>query len=161
MDDFRELADKLKAFNRNEGCIFQGIVKTVDGFMCSVQIGNIEIPSVRLRASETDDDSQMLVVPKIDSAVIVGSLSGDLSELVVLQVDKVERIEINGGSLGGLIKINELTEKLNDLVNKFNSHTHVVNTTGTAAAQSGTSLAPGSPAQTFRSKDYEDDKITH
>ena len=43
------------------------------------------------------------VLAGIALAVTVGSLSGDLSQLVVLQVDHIETIVINGGRLGGLI----------------------------------------------------------
>lgn len=53
----------------------------------------------------------MLVTPKVGSAVTIGSLSGDLRELVVLQVDHIETIVINGGKLGGLINIGQLTKK--------------------------------------------------
>lgn len=102
---------------------------------------------------------------------MVGSLSGDLSELVVLKVDEIESIEVNGGKLGGLINIEDLTKKLNNLVNevnalknKFNTHTHTVATTGTSAAQSGTAApvtSPASAASKFDKTDYEDKTITH
>ena len=69
----------------------------------------MEVAGIRLRASEAANDSQMLIVPRKGTAVIVGSLSGDLSQLVVLSVDAIDRIEINGGQLGGLINIQQLT----------------------------------------------------
>lgn len=112
-----------------------------------------------------------IIKPAVGSTVLVADLSnGKMRDLVVLIVENVEKVIFNGGELGGLIKIEELTKKLNDLTGKvnalvdaFNSHTHIVNTTGTAAAQSG-SAAPTSPAQkaaTFNQSDYEDTKIKH
>ena len=124
-----------------------------------LEIGNIVIPDVRLRASELDDDGEMLVTPKVGSAVIVGSLSGDLAQLVVLQVDHIETIVINGGKLGGLINIEQLTRKINDLVDTFNRHTHQV--TVQHPGGTFTTVKPGSEASSFNKGDYEDSKITH
>lgn len=35
-------------------------------------------------------------------------------------------IDFNGGGLDGLVKINEITDKLNDFVKKFNAHDHMI-----------------------------------
>ncbi|MBQ1336375.1 MAG: hypothetical protein IIY37_05525, partial [Selenomonadaceae bacterium] len=108
--------------------VYQGIVVSVEGITCTVRFGGMDVEGIRLRASEAGENSQMLIVPRKGSAVIVGSLSGDLSQLVVLSVDAVERIEINGGQLGGLINIEALTQKINALVDAFNAHTHTIPT---------------------------------
>lgn len=155
--------------------IYQGEVTKVDGSVCTVKFANQEISDIRLRASSVDVDKQMLITPKVGSSVVVGSLSGDLSELVVLQVDEVESIEINGGEFGGLIKIGDLTDKLNKLVrevnalkNTFNSHTHTGTIEGTSPSGPVTGscnvLAPSSQAQQateFNKDDYEDTTIKH
>ncbi|MBR1467470.1 MAG: hypothetical protein IJ606_02440 [Bacteroidaceae bacterium] len=154
MNEYSKLKDLLLGVGGGKDItIYQGIVNSVDGCMCEVQIGGIAIPDVRLRASEMDDEGEMLVTPKIGTAVTVGSLSGDLTQLVVLQVDHIESIVINGGKLGGLINIEQLTDKINGLVDTFNSHTH----TGVHGATS----APNSPASSFRKGDYEDETIRH
>lgn len=154
MNEYSKLKDYLAQIGGGRDItIYQGIVNSVDGYMCEVQVGGIAIPDVRLRASETDDDGQMLITPKVGSAVTIGSLSGDLSQLVVLQVDHIETIVINGGKLGGLINIAQLTEKINELVNTFNSHTH----TGVH----GPTSAPLIQATTFEKGDYEDETIKH
>ena len=154
MNEYSKLKEHLAQIGGGKDItIYQGIVKSVSGNLCEVEIGNIVIPDVRLRASEADDDEQMLITPKVGSAVTIGSLSGDLSQLVVLQVDHIETIVINGGKLGGLINIEQLTNKINDLVNTFNSHTH----TGVHGATS----APLSSATSFSKGDYEDDTIKH
>lgn len=154
MNEYSKLKEYLaKIGGGKDITIYQGIVNSVDGCLCEVQVGGIAIPDVRLRASEMDDDGQMLVTPKVGTAVIFGSLSGDLSQLVILQVDHIETIVINGGKLGGLINIEQLTDKINELVNTFNSHTHpgVHGPTGT----------PNGTANNFDKGDYEDETIKH
>lgn len=161
MDDYRQLQEHLRnvAGGRKTISIYQGIVKSVDGNLCEVTVGNINIPGVRLKASELDDDGLMLITPKVGSAVTIGSLSGDLTELVVLQVDHIETIVINGGKLGGLINIGQLTDKINELVESFNSHTHLV--TVSHPGGTFTTVKPMESAKTFDKGDYEDDKIKH
>lgn len=166
----RRLIENIRKAQGKEMWVCQGIVKAVDGTTCTCEIGDMTLDGIRLRASMTDRDRQMLIVPKTDSAVTLGCLRGDLSQLVVLQVDEIENIIINGGELGGLIKIQELTDKINELVDKFNSHTHTlatgtVNVTGSPTAQ--TNAAPISvPAITSKASklnkgDYEDETIKH
>lgn len=162
MDNNKRLADNLrKVMGGEKITIYQGIVKSVEGISCTVSFGTLDVSGVRLRASLTDNENHLLIVPKGGTAVTVGSLSGDLSQLVVLAVDQVESITINGGKLGGLINIEALTEKINDLVDKFNKHTHQVSTTGTATAQTGTASATQSKAEKLDRKDYEDETIQH
>lgn len=161
MDDYRQLQEHLRnvAGGRKTISIYQGIVKSVDGNLCEVTVGNINIPGVRLKASELADDGLMLIIPKVGSAVTIGSLSGDLTELVVLQVDHIETIVINGGKLGGLINIGQLTDKINELVESFNSHTHQV--TVSHPGGTFTTVKPMESAKTFDKGDYEDVKIKH
>lgn len=160
MDEYRKLRDYLSGIGGARSVpIYQGIVKNVSGRLCDVEIGKIVIPDVRLRASETDDDGELLITPKVGSAVIVGSLSGDLTQLVVLQVDHADTVVINGGKLGGLINISQLTQKINELINTFNTHTHQV----TVSHPGGTfvTVKPGKTATDFKQEDYEDVKVIH
>ena len=167
MDKYKELADNLRRVLGNKGvAISTGIVKSVSGILCEIEVGKLVVPDVRLRASETADDGEILLIPKVGTAVVFGSLTGDLSQLVVLQIDHVESIKITGsisisgditvndGKLGGLIKIAELTNKLNAFVQSFNAHTH----TGNMGAPT---TAPVTPAQQFNKSDYEDTKMKH
>ena len=157
MNEYSKLKEYLSGFGGKGIAITQGIVKSVTGNLCDVEIGNIVIPDVRIRASELDDAGEMLVTPKIGSAVILGSLSGDLSQLVVLRVDHIESIIINGGKLGGLVNIEQLTDKINELVNTFNTHTH--NVTVSHPGGTFTTVTPGSSASSFNKDDYEDENI--
>ena len=177
MDKYKELADNLRRVLGNKGvAISTGIVKSVSGILCEIEVGKLVVPDVRLRASETADDGEILLVPKVGTAVVFGSLTGDLSQLVVLQVDHVESIKatgcitINEGKLGGLVNIEDLTDKLNGLVDKFNNHTHMLDigtvvVQGSPATQSNASpiIVPSidSAAEKFNKSDYEDTNIKH
>ena len=154
MDNYKELAGLVKAAaGKAQLTLMQGIVRKVSGPTCEVEIGGITVPDVRLRASEAATDAQLLITPKVGTAVIVGSLSGDLTQLVVLAIDHAESITINGGKLGGLINIEPLTQKINELVQAFNSHTH--------QGTHGPTGPPLKTAQQLNRNDYEDTKIKH
>lgn len=168
MDNNKRLADNIRQLLGGQRItIYQGIVKSVEGITCTVSFGALDVDGVRLRASLSENGSNLLVKPKTGTAVVVGSLSGDLSQLAVLAVDEAEsitvngEITINGGKLGGLINIEALTEKINAVIDTFNSHTHLVNTTGSATAQAGTAQAVTSKAAKLNKQDYEDKKVTH
>lgn len=159
MDRYRELRDRLKGLQTGDTAIWQGIVEKVEGLTCTVRVGGLTVPGVRLRASLTADAGSLTVVPKVGTAVTLGSLSGDLSDLVVIAVDHAERIEVsgkitfNGGGLGGLVNIESLTGKLNELVKTFNSHTH--------QGVHGPTGAPVRAAKAFERGDYEDKAVVH
>ena len=155
MDQYKELATLIKQASSGGSrvTILQGIVKEVSGVTCTVEIGSLTVSDVRLRASEKQEETQILITPAIGSAVILASLSGDMTNLVVVAVDVAESITINGGKLGGLINIEALTAKLNELVQVFNSHTHT--------APNGPTTPPTTSANQLQRKDYEDEKIKH
>lgn len=155
MDDYRELKDRLRALGEGSRTItiWQGKVRSVSGMVCEVEIGSLAVPGVRLKASEVESEDVMVVVPKVGTAVTIGSLSGDLSQLVVLKVDEAESVVVNGGKLGGLINIEALTGKINELVESFNAHTHV--------CPDGATGVPVRVAQLLRRGDYEDERVKH
>lgn len=155
-----------EAVGPREIAIYQGIVSSVEGDTCTVQFGAQKVAGVRLRASVGELEQQLLVVPKVGTAVIVGSLSGDLADLAVLVVDAVDRIEINGGQLGGLVNIEPLVEGLNDLVDAFNSHTHTIPTGGVVCGGNPNATPVSVPRISssfpeFRRGDLEDETVKH
>ena len=146
--------------------VYQGEVVAVDGETCTVEFASQRVAGVRLRASLAEVEEQLLVVPKVGSSVVVGSLSGDLAELVVLVVDEIERIEINGGKLGGLVNIESLVDKLNELVRSFNAHTHTIPPGGVVCGELPNAAPVSVPktagsAQEFDRGDFEDETVKH
>ncbi len=162
----RRLAENIRRLNPVAMWMTQGEVIAVDGQTCTVQIGDAQIQGVRLRASLSSRERQMLVVPKIGSPVTLGCLTGDLNNLVVLQVDEIESVTINGGKLGGLVNIEALTDKINELVDAFNRHNHTL-APGAVITIAGpntnpvTVPAPARKASRLNKQDYEDPSITH
>lgn len=162
----RRLAENIRRLNPVAMWMTQGEVVAVDGHTCTVQIGDAQIKGVRLRASLSSRERQMLVVPKVGSPVTLGCLTGDLNNLVVLQVDEIESVTINGGKLGGLVNIEALTDKINELVDAFNSHNHTL-APGAVITIAGpntnpvTVPAPARKASRLNKQDYEDPSITH
>ena len=168
MNEYSKLKELLKGVGGGKDItIYQGIVNSVDGCLCEVQIGGIAIPDVRLRASELDDDGQMLVTPKVGSAVTVGSLSGDLAQLVVLKVDHIDTIVINGGYLGGLINIAQLTSNLNAIEDEINNLKSAMTDwlpspqDGGAALKTAITTWAGTPLAKSKRGDYEDETVKH
>lgn len=159
MDPYKELQQRLSGLHRTPSTLMVGRMVRIEGEEAVVRMGSTEV-TARLRATSLPNESQLLITPAVDSAVVLGSLSGDLTELVVLAVDKADRIEftgevvLNGGEKGGIINVADLTAKLNQLVDDFNKHTHIGNM-GTATTIPTPLLAK------FMRGDYEDERIKH
>ena len=147
--------------------LYQGVVTALSDITCEVSIDGLSIPDVRLRASTEVDGAQIIVRPAVGSVVIVGSLTGDLDHLVVLSMDRAEEVIINGGELGGLIKVQELTKKLNTLVREINDIRQVLSNWTSVPNDGGASLKAsvaswaGKQLVLTRREDYEDDKVKH
>lgn len=158
MDPYRELRDRLSGLNKQPMTLMSGVVKKVDGLEVVVQMGSTEV-TAQLRATAMKQDGQILMTPAVDSAVVVGSLSGDLTRLVVLAMDRCDKIEmkgevvLNGGQYGGMVQVEELTSKLNELVRAFNTHTHT--------CPQGSTSTPTTAAKSFVRSDYENTKVKH
>lgn len=179
MDVYQDIKQKLcqlTGADIDRG-LFTAEVTKVSGDTCSVRYGTLEFEDVRLRViAEDSNNSRMLLTPKVGSCVLVADLSGgdkrDFAVVMLSEVQKVEmtaeEVKLNGGSNGGLVKIEKLTEKLNGLIDEvnalvdtFNNHTHNVATPDTI---NGTAAATTSPAQRvsdFNKDYYEDTTIKH
>jgi hypothetical protein len=181
MDTYGKIATKIREIARkgkvSETLILPAQVKSINGNTCAVNIDDLEVTDVRLRAVINSESEQLLITPKIDSFVLIADLSGgSFTNFAVIAYSEVEAVNIkigsqtvdidkngiicNDGHLGGLIEIEKLTAKLNALVKDFNTHTHPVPgvTTGNGSATSSVIIAQ---AQTFDKSDYENIKIKH
>ena len=76
------------------------------------------------------------MIPEVNSIVVVSFLSDDSA--YVSLVSKVSEVHLNGKNFDGLVKVNDLVQKLNNLENKvntiistYNAHTHVASSFGT------------------------------
>lgn len=120
MDAYRELQERLKKLGGRTLSLYQGVVESVEGSTCTVTIDGLAIPDIRLRATTTNDDMELLITPAVGSVVIVGSLTGEFDQLVVLSIDRADQIILNGGHRGGLVLVHELTQLVNSLERELN-----------------------------------------
>ncbi len=179
MDIYSKIKESIKEMG---GTILPGLkiakVVSCSGYTCTVQIDSLQLKDVRLRAVINNNEDKVLLTPKTGSYVLVYDMSGGkMRDLVVMSCSEIEKIEIktenttvnidkngvmiNGGNLGGLVKIEELTNKLNALVNAFNTHTHIVSGTAGEMPVTGTAFIVESKASVFNKNDYEDTKVKH
>ena len=170
MDNYTEIKNKIRAMvGKNTPLLLTGKVKSVDGETCTVSIGDLTLTDVRLRSVINGEDSKLLITPADNSYVTIIDLSGDLRETEVIGYSQIKAIDIqgtdvdpvkvtiNGGDNKGLVKIDELTQKLNQLVDEFNAHTHKV----TVSHPGGTfiSTTPSPTASQFNKNQYEDTNV--
>lgn len=168
MDPYRELRELLAKIGGGKATnLYQGVVTALSDITCEVSIDGLSIPDVRLRASTEVDGAQIIVRPAVGSVVIVGSLTGDLDHLVVLSMDQAEEVVINGGKLGGMVNVKELTDKLNTIEGEINdlkdilSRWFPIKGDGGAALKVAASYWAGKRLIPSKRSDYEDTKVKH
>ena len=74
----------------------------------------------------------VVLVPEKGSLCTIAILEGVDTECLLISAERVERIKVkasteivfNEGKLGGLVKVQELTDVINGVIDKFNTHTH-------------------------------------
>jgi len=89
----------------------------------------------------------MILIPRLGSMILIG-ITENKTDAYLLSADEVDRIEINAhtdiiinsGSLGGLVKVKELTERINKIEKDINSLKNVFKTWVPVLNDSGTSL---------------------
>ena len=145
-------------------------VVIVDDETCTVKRNGLEITDVRLGAVINGNAKNLIIKPKIGSMVLIADMSlGTLRDLAIIGWSEVETITINGGELGGLVKIQKLEDNLNSLKTMIESiHAALpgaFTAIGAAAAAAG-SLGATAYTQAMIGKsisivDMEDEKIKH
>lgn len=101
MDKYRRIAELMKGFQQSGQVFFPATVESVEGNTCTVKVDGLSISDVRLKATTTKTDNQVLLTPMEGSDVLVGSLAGDYNNLFILSADVIDTIEItcNGKNL--------------------------------------------------------------
>lgn len=176
MEPLSEIRKSIQGMVKGTGkaSCFTAKVKASDGDTCSVELDGLTLTDVRLRAVVNGENSKILVTPETGSYVLVADLAGDLSQLVVVGYSEVKQIEVdtdkiilNGGNNKGLVKIEELTQKLNAIEQDINALKSIFTSWTPVEQDGGAELK--SAAQTWASSqlhitqrsEYEDTNITH
>lgn len=134
-----EIKDAIRALSRtgNEASFILCTVESVDSTkktcVCEPVTGGAELMGVKLMAK---NQTGFYIIPKVDSQVVV-CVQGDLS--YVSMFGEVDEIQLNGDNYDGLVKIQELVDKLNNLENAFNQHLVLYNAHTHAGVTSGAS----------------------
>ena len=152
MSKEREMIKGLRGLLTPGTMLSEGIVKSIEGDTCTVDIAGMEYKEIQMRASITSEAQKILLVPKVGTAVIVVTfpLTGDS---VIVARDAVECIEvsgditINGGQNGGMVLLQQLKDNLDALKTYCDSLTNLVSS---SFAQIGESTAAsGARATTY------------
>lgn len=122
-----ELKDAIKFLSKDGSevnivlCSVQSVDLTKKVCVCEPISGGADLMGVKLMAK---NQIGMFIIPKINSNVIV-TIQNDLS--YVSYFSEVDEIHLNGENYGGLVRIQELTNKLNALENSHNQHLALYN----------------------------------
>jgi len=131
MDKYRKIADLIKGFGSTAAqMFFPATIKSVEGNTCTVTVGDLSISDVRLKATTTKTDNQVLLYPAIGSDVLVGSFSGDFGNLFLLSADVIDKIEITCNGQNFMSLFSQLLQAL--------SKAQVITPTGAGSFDPGT-----------------------
>jgi hypothetical protein len=153
-----------------QALIFTAEVVSVNGKLCEVKHGTLQLTDVRLVAVEGDSTKNILITPVVGSIVLVADLgTGEKRDLAVIQYSEIESIAINGGSLGGLVKIEELKNNI-DSLKQYVESIHAALPAAFSAIGAGTAAAGSAGATSYNTamtgksisiEDMEDTTVKH
>lgn len=169
MKDIAELIREIVKGSLPLVCDFGTVTKLAEGsFLCDLEIeGKSPVQDVRLFCGDYNSDAKgggIVVIPEVGAQVLVIFFSKTVA--FMLQCSKAKQIVFNGGENGGLVKIQELTDKINELVDWCKNHTHTNATfsgtiNGVPATGAITIPAPLEPPKEMNKDDYEDITVIH
>lgn len=153
--------------------------------ICDISIDeDLTLSNCRLNAIIDSYNNRLLVVPKDNSMVAFIAVGGKLTEPLIIAYSEIDkllltigesdiliedgRIEMNGGNLGGLIKLQQLENNLD----KLKKYVEDLATMASTAMAPMAALDGGASVATFNTNwetmkaafsfdDMEDTKITH
>ena len=172
MANTQNIGDIIRALAREEMEVYSKPCKviSIDSDLMELEPldGDANLLDVKLIAGE--NNFPLKITPVIDSIVLATFLSKDTAFISLYS--EVETIELRGDQYGGLIKIEELVDKINrleskvnDLVKTFNTHTHITTATVSATPVPGVITPPTAPETPITPittvKDLENEAIKH
>ncbi len=169
---FPVMLGKVVAGSYNSADMTVSVLLSCDDDVATEDIVNNVVVSNDLGLTMIPADNSFVLVAEVDGSGKFGVIKcSELASLTVKVGDKSllingDGVVMNGGSLGGLVKIEALVSRLNglesllnDLISKFNAHVHSGVQTGGGVSGITTSLEGGSASVTNRS-DLENTNVT-
>ena len=112
MDKYRRISELLKGFQQSRQVFFPATVESVESNTCTVKVDGLSISDIRLKATTTMNNNQVLLTPMVGSAVLIGSLSGDFNNLFLLTADVIDTIEITCNGQNLMVLLSQLLQTL-------------------------------------------------
>lgn len=147
--DIKEQIKKIIGIDAMYLLPIPGTVISVGSETCTVKIDSgLEIPEVRMKAFINNSDSKLLIVPKVGSRVQCLSLTGNLNDITLIQVDEPELIECKLNDLSfvldGADNKAKISNDSNDLLSILEGLSGIIKqlTVSTGVGPSGTPLPP-------------------
>jgi len=185
MDPTAEAVMLMRKLVAPKDVFFYAEVSEITGDTCSVKIGDLELTDVRMKATDDGSEDKLVVTPTKGSKVVVGSNGGDFRDLFVIKVDDPQmilykhkditieidgesgNITINGGDNKGLVKVEDLVNRLNTIEDDIND-LKTIFSTWVVAPQDGGGALKSAAAQWYASQlqqtqlsDIENEKVKH
>jgi len=143
----REIGQALQQLGRQKQS-FTALIKSVDGYTCTVEDDGYTIYNVRLRSSIDSSRNAVILVPKVNSYVMVSRIMGQ-DQYYVSMVSEVDEVKM---SIDNKYTFKNLSTSLKEILNGF--------VTEIKAAIITTPAGPGSVGPTTQAKlDLIDQKI--
>jgi len=166
----RESIRKIAGTHNPGNTFFTAEVKSVDDETCTIIWNDLEISDVRLGAVVNGNANNIKIKPTTGSMVAIADMShGTLRDLAVIGWSEIDSITINGGTLGGLVKIQELVNNLQAIKSYVETMKTAVSAglmaIGVGSAANGTTgktaFDSAMAGTSITLKDMEDKSITH
>ncbi len=104
MDNNTKIKRLLQGFSPEPNLPITATVVSIEKDTCTVKLASgLVLSDVRLKATVTDDEDSFLIIPKVDSEVVLMSQTGTLNGLMVIKVNAVERFQYKKGKLEFII----------------------------------------------------------
>jgi hypothetical protein len=143
-----ELLKAFRQLKQRDVDTFPAVVVSVDKEQgtCTVKADDLEFTNVQLSAIIDGSNQKCFLFPAVDSSVLVSPINEDMHRLYIEAYSEIESLDLNIEQVrfqvdkdGFLMqKENETLKALMvDFIGAIKNMSFVVNTTGTAAAQTG------------------------
>jgi hypothetical protein len=169
MDKEARVVELLKNLMQNKGQLFfTAEIVSIEKNTCTIKVDNLTLSDVRLKPTTDQLEDDIILTPAVGSSVLVGSFSGDFSNLFVLQSDTISAASLKIGSISVNIDKNGIvcndgknggTLNINELISWMNNVAADMKTIATGLAAVPYTFVP--VTQPPNKTSLEDTKVTH
>ena len=112
--EIREAIRKICGIDDEGLMFFNATIISIQNDTCTIDRNGLQFTDVRLSALVDDSTTKLLIVPAVNSMVLIADLNyGMMRDLAVIGWSEIDSITINGGNNGGLTITPTLVQELN------------------------------------------------